>query len=393
MARIPKLRRQRQRSRTDRAFVQIDGRRLYLGAWGSDQAKRAYARIVAEAAAIGSGELRPTRGGVRVSRLIVLYLQHAGTIYCDAEGNRTNEWRRQRNAARHLFALYGDEFAADIGPKMLATVRGRMLEVGCVRLDDAGQPIEDPQPNSRESANANIQRLLRMLRWGAECELIPASTYQRAKTITPLRRGDARSAEAVQPAADDQVRAVLPMVSRQIAGMIQLQQLTAARPGEIVAMSMAQIDRVDSQLWIYRPARHKSAHLGKPRAIYLGPRCVEIISGFMAGRDHAAPLFSPRDAIREAASSPRRFRAKTGRRVGDRYTVASYRRAIARACKRAGVEVFTPHQLRHAAATRLRAIYGLEAVQVLLGHSSLQASQVYAEADHGRAVEIARARA
>ena len=57
--------------------------------------------------------------------------------------------------------------------------------------------------------------------------------------------------------------------------------------------------------------------------------------------------------------------------------------------KKAGVPHWFPYQLRHTAATRIRRQYGLEAAQVILGHASIEASQIYAERDLTRAMEIA----
>ena len=75
---------------------------------------------------------------------------------------------------------------------------------------------------------------------------------------------------------------------------------------------------------------------------------------------------------------------------GDHYDVASYRRAIRRACKRAGIPVWSPNQLRHAAGTNFRKAFGLEAAQAVLGHAELGTTQVYAEVDRELAREAAR---
>jgi integrase len=46
--------------------------------------------------------------------------------------------------------------------------------------------------------------------------------------------------------------------------------------------------------------------------------------------------------------------------------------------------------LRHNAATTVRQKFGLEAAQVVLGHSKADVTQVYAERDQRLAVEVAR---
>ena len=109
------------------------------------------------------------------------------------------------------------------------------------------------------------------------------------------------------------------------------------------------------------------------------------------------------------------------RTAGDRYTTASYRRAIARACdqaflpppplaKRKGetdakwqarltdaeksqlsawrkAHRWHPHQLRHNAATELRKEFGLEAARIILGHHSAAVTEIYAEKDEQQAVD------
>jgi integrase len=55
--------------------------------------------------------------------------------------------------------------------------------------------------------------------------------------------------------------------------------------------------------------------------------------------------------------------------------------AVGRACQRAEIEHWHPHQLRHAAATELRREIGIEAARVVLGHRSPGMAELYAEAD------------
>jgi site-specific recombinase XerC len=88
--------------------------------------------------------------------------------------------------------------------------------------------------------------------------------------------------------------------------------------------------------------------------------------------------------------------------------VAAYRRAIHRACDRAfpapeeikkdAAELtnwhtkhrWSPNQLRHSAATEVRRRFGLEAAQVILGHSQANITQVYAERDYTLAARVAK---
>ena len=61
------------------------------------------------------------------------------------------------------------------------------------------------------------------------------------------------------------------------------------------------------------------------------------------------------------------------------------------AAKKAGVESWFPHQLRHLAATKVRRDYDVEAAQMFLGHKDLKVTQVYAERNLRRAREVALA--
>jgi len=54
------------------------------------------------------------------------------------------------------------------------------------------------------------------------------------------------------------------------------------------------------------------------------------------------------------------------------------------------IPVWKPNQLRHAAATGIRRLHGLEAAQVALGHSTADVSQVYAERNASLAQRVAR---
>ena len=51
---------------------------------------------------------------------------------------------------------------------------------------------------------------------------------------------------------------------------------------------------------------------------------------------------------------------------------------------------WSPNQLRHAAATKIRSEFGLEAAQVALGHRTADVTQVYAERDSAKGKEVAR---
>jgi integrase len=74
--------------------------------------------------------------------------------------------------------------------------------------------------------------------------------------------------------------------------MVQLQALTGMRPDEVCSMRKGDIDTT-GKLWTYKPARHKTAHHGIDRTIYLGPKAQAVVAPFL-GPNLSEYLFSPR---------------------------------------------------------------------------------------------------
>ncbi|HQL55245.1 MAG TPA: site-specific integrase [Phycisphaerae bacterium] len=203
------------------------------------------------------------------------------------------------------------------------------------------------------------------------------------------------------------VHAALVKCPRMVRLMIRLQALTGVRPAEVCNLRACDVDR-SGDLWVYSPPEHKTAWRGKTRSIHFGPRARRLLTAVLRRWPATGYVFSPErgEADRLAERHARRVTPPSctdgpgthrvdhrKRPPGDHYDVAAYRRAITRACELAGVPDWSPNQRRHSFATRVRRDYGLEAAQILLGHSSaLVTDAVYAERDEGRARAIAAKR-
>ena len=74
--------------------------------------------------------------------------------------------------------------------------------------------------------------------------------------------------------------------------------------------------------------------------------------------------------------------------MGEQYDPPAYLRAVMRACEAAGVTRFSPHKVRHAAATAIRKRYDLESAQVVLGHTQANVTQLYAQRDFEKAARV-----
>ena len=359
------------------AYVYINGNRIGLGQDGPE-AKQKYEATIAEWLANGK-HLHTDDSGIKINELCKRYLDFAKGYY----GNST-EYENYERVSKILIKLYGKTNAGDFGPKKLKAVRGCMIQKGWLR----------------KSINKQTQRTRAIFRWAEANELIERGMIEYLSTLAPLKKGrcpGVPEGKKVKPVPIEDVEAIQLYVSRQVWAMVQLQLLTGARPGEIVILRLVDIDRSEN-VWIFRPENHKNEHRDIEREIYIGKQAQTIIARFLFGKSPDDYIFPPADANREAkqrnAVSYRRKKQKaslklTNRCIGDHYTTNSYRRAIKRGCEIAGVTSWSPNQLRHNAATIIRKEFGLEAAQIILGHTKADVTQIYAERDREKAVQIA----
>jgi integrase len=367
-----------------------------LGPFDALASREKYNRLIGVWMANGRRLPEVDSSPLTIEELIDRYCTWAEGYYRGGDGEQTSEIHSIYLALRVVRELYATAPAIDFGPLCLRAVREAMIRRGWVR----------------ESINKHISRVRRMFKWAVGEELLPVHVHQSLVAVPDLRRGrcDAKEAEPVKPVSDEHVYPVLEWVSAQVRTMIQVQLLTGARPGEVCAMRPCEIDRSVNP-WKWTPTHHKNEHRDQSRVIYIGPKAQAIIAPYLL-RPADAYLFSAREAESasradrnaarrtplNAGNAPGRntvaFKTNPKRRAGPCYTVDSYRRAIARACDRADAWVkggmiignderaiprWHPHQLRHTAGTRIRAEYGLEGAQFVLGHKTLSAAQIYAE--------------
>jgi integrase len=242
-------------------------RDVYLGTHNSPESRREYARILAElATGPAAPPAVPAGRRLTVDEVLLAFWLHAERHYRTHDGNPTTEVEEIRRSILPLRKLYGHTPAAEFGPKAVAAVRQEMIAAGWCRT----------------LINRRMERIKRVFRWAAAEELVPVTVYQSLRTLAGLQKGRtaARESEAVKPVDPKHVADTLPHLSRHVRAMVQLQQLTGMRPGEVCGLTFDQVDRSE-ELWVYRPARHKTAHRGKPRAVPLGPKARALLLEFV----------------------------------------------------------------------------------------------------------------
>ena len=132
--RTPKYRRQREQRGEDRAFVELNGKRIHLGTWNSPESRQHYDRLIAEW--LANHRMLPTQARAdtfTVIELVARFWLHAETYYRGPDGRLSGELSNYRDALRPLRHLYGDTPASDFGPKSLKALRQAMIKKGRAR--------------------------------------------------------------------------------------------------------------------------------------------------------------------------------------------------------------------------------------------------------------------
>jgi len=417
----------------------------WLGEYGSPSSRELYYRLLAEYEALGRrlperpdvapGIASAASDGPDVGELALQYWRRVAREFLPKRCNAI------KATLRLLRQMDGSTPVAGYGPRRLRLLREAMI---------SGNLASTPprKPWSRTTVNDRIRIVVSVFRWGVTQEMVLPAVADALGMLEPLKRGRTRAREGkkVGPVPEFLLEATMPYLASPVRAMVRLQLLTGARPGEIVGLRGSDIDRDGrTGLLVARLTKHKTAHLGAEREVYFGPEAEAILEPFLRERNPNRPLFSPAEAEAERRARQHALRKtpigygnrpgtnrkdNPDRTPGDAYTVCSYRRAIQYACERAfpppehlRPRVFEggkretarafharltdrekreiaewkkahrwhPHQLRHNAATRIRRQFGLEAAQLVLGHSSAVITDaVYAERDQTKVAEVIR---
>jgi len=335
------------------AVVTIDRHDRYLGVHGTPESRLRYERLIT---AWMQGEPVPAResesSDITVAEVCIQYLRWAEGYYVK-DGKPTTELGNVKRAIKALRESYPCLPAKEFSPLKLKTVRQRFIDGGLCRTD----------------CNRFTGIVARIFRYAVENELIPPDVAHGLEAVKALAKGrcDAPETDPVLPVEQDAIDATLPHLSTRDRAMVKIQLFLACRPGELATMRPREIDRSEA-VWIYRPRLHKTMHKGKDRIIPIGPRARLLLAPWL-----------PDDPDRFV------FRSQRGGHV----SVAGYGAAIRAACQKAGIPAWSPNQLRHSGATRIRQQASLDAAQVILGHSSVHMTETYAERNLDAARRIA----
>ncbi|MDZ4683819.1 MAG: hypothetical protein SH850_01940 [Planctomycetaceae bacterium] len=318
---------------TGQARARIDGRDFYLGPFGSDDSRRKFGELVAQhcsgrivdpLARPGTTTVPTTIDdpGPSMAELWLAYLDFAERHYVK-NGRPTAELDCLKSAMLPVVQLYGLLPIRDFGPTQLKAARNAMVAKGW----------------TRGFVNKSVCRVRRVVRWGIENDMVEPVTLQRLEAVAGLSAGKTEAKRESVPVAN--VDAVKGYVSPLVRDLMDLQLLTGCRPGELLMLTTAMIDRT-GDVWTATLADHKTVGHGKTRRLYFGPKAQAVLAKHLKA-DQSAKLF--------------------------KITRSHYGNRVTTACDKLDLPRFSPHWLRHNVTTTVRDTFGMEAAQALAGHS------------------------
>ncbi len=394
----------------------------FPGPHDSRESKQAYARFLAELAASPLKAAGPAAKSICLNEVLLAFVAHGEKTYRDPDGEPTREIEHIKTVCKSLSELYGATPAREFNVLALKALRERFISLDWCR----------------KTINQQVERVRRIFKWAASESLIPYVVFSELGALMGLKNGrtTARETEPVLPVSEEVVELTMPFLSRHVAGLVRLQQLSGCRPGEACRIKRSEID-TSGPVWLYQPVRHKTKHRGKTRTIRIGPRAQEVLRQFFTPNldDY---LFSPARAVQELRAeragkrktplypshlkhNAERKKSAPKRTPTAKYGKNAYINALNRGCDAAFPHPvlgkredetaaawksrltaaqcdelkawqskyrWSPNRLRHAFATRVRREDGLEAAQVLLGHSKADITQIYAERDDALAAAV-----
>lgn len=429
---------------TGQAVVRIDGKDYYLGKHGSTESRAEYDRLIAEW--LGNGRrLAPltTGDGLTVAELVLAYWRWAEQYHRDENGKPRGELENVRTALIPLRKLYSQTQAAAFGPLALRAIQGELVKSGLSRGVVNGRINRIRHvfkwAVSYQMIASSVFESLRT---------VPGLKRGRseAKETDPVQPVAVAVVDATLPFMPAPVRA---MVELQLLAGCRPGEIMAMRAIDLNTTKGVWEYHPAHHKNKHR-GQSRVIFLGPQAQAIIKPFPTTNVEAFLfSPRAYVEQMHQQRTESRKTKRTPsqqkRQRKAKPKRKPGERYYRGSYLVAVVRATRKAtqegilgllktvaesgklvlperltaktlfhrkslltaeriraiaeanGLEAefdrlrvphWSPLQLRHTAATNLRAKYGLEAAKVILGHAKVETTQVYAERDLNEAKRI-----
>lgn len=281
-----------------------------------------------------TGEFPPketVQAEITMRELGVLYLRAMKIKF----GKDSNEPTYRSYAIRDCNKLFSSMPAKEFLPPQLKAVRAEIIKSGCVR----------------RTANKRTQQLIKMFQWAVEEGYAEPAQWHRLQAVETIQEGQFGAVDRPkkQPVPDDLFARTLDLLRPEQRDAIQVLALTGMRTGELLAMRPQDVD-MTGRHWFYTTSRHKTAKKTGATTILIPEPAADILRARMP-RDYTKPWF--------------------------RHGGTWLRIAVHRACSRADIPTWHPHQLRHRFATKIADLLGEKEAQKLLRHHDPKMTKHY----------------
>jgi integrase len=220
---------------TGQGFVELGGRRFYLGKYGSKASREEYERRVAEYLTNGR-KLPPTgtKAGITCQELAIHFLEWAEEYFM----NQPRSFAHIRKAMEFLVKHYGREPVDNFAPMSLVFVQKKLVEHGYAR------PV----------VNKYVGFIKRAFKHGAKFGWVNAQTSYALQVVDNLKKGRTKAHEYrdIKPIDTDDFEKTLAELPKRLADMARVQRLCVMRPQDVCNLRLVDIDRT-GDVWLYRP--------------------------------------------------------------------------------------------------------------------------------------------
>ena len=374
------------------AVVYLNGRKIRLGRYGTDEAQQEYRRIIAEWLAVGDvTDSHKKESSYCIDDLATAFLKWAERV-CGP-----SDYGNYKTALTMTLSDYSGTLVKDFGTRALKTMQCRFVEKGY----------------ARNYCNKLTRFIKRVFLWGVEWEFVTPEVAGALKLVSSVHRKEAPNRPGREDVPDEVVKMTLPYLLPTIRDMVIVQRLATMRPGEICGMKVKEIDLSDGKTWVYRPTEHKNKWRNHTRDIKLGKPEQAILERRMVGKSPDDYVFSPAEGMREkcelgaakrkskvqpSQKARKEERAANPKRMYNRcYTSMSYGKSIKKSIAAANAKLsngekiphWTPYQLRHTAITELVKTDGVDVARATAGQKSINVTLGYNHADDDIATQAA----
>ncbi|KPK77300.1 MAG: hypothetical protein AMJ89_02675 [candidate division Zixibacteria bacterium SM23_73] len=255
-------------------------------------------------------------------------------------------WKRVETCLKNLCEFLGGSYLHDISPLMIEKYKLKRLNEGIMPA----------------TVNRELSVLKRAFNLAISWDMADENPVQRVKF---LRKPEPRERILTE---DEEMR-LFKACTEHLKPIVMTALRTGMRKAEIANLRWNQVDLINREIEVVRT---KS---GKKRIIPISEDLYQMLRQLRATKENSDFVFQYVD-----------------QRTGERKHLRFFRRSFENACRRANIEGFTFHDLRHTFASRLvRAGVDLITVKDLLGHYSVKTTERYTHSNREqkrKAVEI-----